>query len=124
MSFEVGIVGTVRASHVMPGRPFPEGEPHSHDYRLEVVIERGELDDDGMVVDLDVLRGALDATIAEIEGADLGERLGMAEVTVERFAGWLHGRIADAVDSLRGATVRVRVWEAPDAFGGYAAPVR
>jgi 6-pyruvoyltetrahydropterin/6-carboxytetrahydropterin synthase len=124
MSFEVGIVRTVRASHVMPGRPLPEGEPHSHDYRLDVVIERGELDDEGMVVDLDVLRGALDATIAEIEGADLGERLGMDEVTVERFAGWLHGRIADAVSSLRGATVRVRVWEAPDAFGGYAAPVR
>jgi 6-pyruvoyltetrahydropterin/6-carboxytetrahydropterin synthase len=124
MSFEVGIVRTVRASHVMPGRPLPEGEPHSHDYRLDVVIERGELDDEGMVVDLDVLRRALDATIAEIEGADLGERLGMDEVTVERFAGWLHGRIADAVGSLAGATVRVRVWEAPDAFGGYAAPVR
>lgn len=123
MSFEVGIVGTVRASHVMPGRPLPEGELHAHDYRLDVVIERDELDDDGMVVDLDVLRQALERTIAEIEGADLGERLRMDEVTVERFAGWLHARIADGVGT-PGATVRVRVWEAPDAFGGYAAPVR
>jgi 6-pyruvoyltetrahydropterin/6-carboxytetrahydropterin synthase len=124
MSFEVGIVGTVRASHVMPGRPLPEGELHSHDYRLDVVIERGELDGEGMVVDLDVLRRALEETIAEIDGADLGERLRMDEVTVERFAGWLHGRIADAVGGMSGAMVRVRVWEAPDAFGGYAAPVR
>jgi 6-pyruvoyltetrahydropterin/6-carboxytetrahydropterin synthase len=124
MSFEVGIVGTVRASHVMPGRPLPEGELHSHDYRLDVVIEREELDGDGMVVDLDVLRQALERTIAEIDGADLGERLRMDEVTVERFAGWLHGRLADAIGTLPGATVRVRVWEAPDAFGGYAAPVR
>jgi 6-pyruvoyltetrahydropterin/6-carboxytetrahydropterin synthase len=124
MSFEVGIVGTVRASHVMPGRPLPEGELHSHDYRLDVVIEREELDGDGMVVDLDVLRQALERTIAEIDGADLGERLPMDEVTVERFAGWLHCRIADAIGTLPGATIRVRVWEAPDAFGGYAAPVR
>jgi 6-pyruvoyltetrahydropterin/6-carboxytetrahydropterin synthase len=124
MSFEVGIVGAVRASHVMPGRPLPEGELHSHDYRLDVVIEREELDGDGMVVDLDVLRQALERTIAEIDGADLGERLRMDEVTVERFAGWLHGRIADAIGTLPGATIRVRVWEAPDAFGGYAAPVR
>ena len=124
MSFEVGIVGTVRASHVMPGRPLPEGELHPHDYRLEVAIERGKLDADGMVVDLDVLRGALDRTIAEIEGADLGERLAMDEVTVERFAGWLHARIAETVGNLRGATIRVRVWETPDAFGGYATPVR
>ena len=124
MSFEVGIVGTVRASHVMPGRPLPEGELHAHDYRLDVVIERDELDDGGMVVDLDVLRQALERTIAEIEGADLGERLRMDEVTVERFAAWLHARIADAVGSVPGGTIRVRVWEAPDAFGGYAAPVR
>lgn len=124
MSFEVGIIGTVRASHVMPGRPLPEGELHSHDYRLDVVIEREELDDEGMVVDLDVLRRAFDRTIAEIDGSDLGERLQTEEVTVERFAGWLHGRIAEAVGTLPGATVRVRVWEAPDAFGGYAAPVR
>ena len=124
MSFEVGVVGTVRASHVMPGRPLPEGELHAHDYRLEVVIERAELDGEGMVVDLDVLRHTLDGAVAEIEGADLGERLGIDEVTVERLAGWLHGRIAEAVDGPDVATVRVRVWETPDAFGGYAAPVR
>ena len=124
MSFEVGIVGTVRASHVMPGRPLPEGELHPHDYRLDVVIERGEVDEGGMVVDLDVLRRALEETITEIAGADLGERLRMEEVTVERFAGWLHARIADALGSLPGGTIHVRVWEAPDAFGGYAAPVR
>lgn len=124
MSFEVGIVGTVRASHVMPGRPLPEGELHSHDYRLDVVIERGDLDRDGMVVDLDVLRQALDDTIARIAGADLGERLQIDEVTVERLAAWLHARIVEAVGSLPGATISVRVWEAPDAFGGYAAPVR
>jgi 6-pyruvoyltetrahydropterin/6-carboxytetrahydropterin synthase len=124
MSFEVGIVGTVRASHMMPGRPLPEGELHAHDYRLEVVVERGALDHEGMVVDLDALRDALDRTIAEIGGADLNERLGIGEVTVERFAGWIHTRIAEAVGGLRGATIRVRVWEAPDAFGGYAAPVR
>jgi 6-pyruvoyltetrahydropterin/6-carboxytetrahydropterin synthase len=108
----------------MPGRPLPEGELHPHDYRLDVVIERGEVDEGGMVVDLDVLRRALEETITEIAGADLGERLRMEEVTVERFAGWLHARIADALGSLPGGTIHVRVWEAPDAFGGYAAPVR
>jgi 6-pyruvoyltetrahydropterin/6-carboxytetrahydropterin synthase len=124
MSFEVGIVGTVRASHVMPGRPLPEGELHAHDYRLDVLIERGELDPEGMVVDLDVLRAALDDTIAGIAGADLGERLQIDEVTVERFAEWLHARISEGIGSAGGATISVRVWEAPDAFGGYAAPVR
>jgi 6-pyruvoyltetrahydropterin/6-carboxytetrahydropterin synthase len=122
MSFEVGIVGNVRASHVMPGRALPEGELHAHDYRLDVTIERDELDGAGMVVDLDALRRSLDTTIGEVAGSDLGERLGIDEVTVERFAGWVHARIADAIGLLPGATIRVRVWEGPRAFGGYAAP--
>jgi 6-pyruvoyltetrahydropterin/6-carboxytetrahydropterin synthase len=122
MSFEVGIVGSVRASHVMPGRPPPEGELHSHDYRVGVTIERDELDEEGMVVDLDALRRSLDAIFAEIAGADLGESLGMEEVTVERFAGWVHARIADEIGRLPSTAIRVRVWEGPEAFGGYAAP--
>jgi 6-pyruvoyltetrahydropterin/6-carboxytetrahydropterin synthase len=124
MSFEAGIVGIVRAAHVMPGRPLPEGDIHSHEYRLEVVVERPELDEAGMAVDLDTLRNALQQTIIEVDGVDLGEHLQLEEVTVERFARWVHARIADAIGSIPDATIRVRVWEAPDAFGGYAAPVR
>jgi 6-pyruvoyltetrahydropterin/6-carboxytetrahydropterin synthase len=122
MSFEVGIAGNVRASHVMPGRPPPEGDRHAHDYRVRVTIEREELDEAGMVVDLDVLRRALDEAIADVAGADLDERLGVEGVTVERFAAWVHARIADAIGVLPDATLRVRVWEDPEAFGGYAAP--
>jgi 6-pyruvoyltetrahydropterin/6-carboxytetrahydropterin synthase len=121
MSFEAGAVGTVRSSHVMPGLPPPEGQLHAHDYRIEATVERGDLDDAGMVVDLDVLRDALRAATSEISGADLNEHLGMPEVTVERFARWVHGRILDGLGDLPGATLRVRIWEAPDAFGGYSA---
>lgn len=122
MSFDVGIVGSVRATHVMPGLPLPEGEPHPHDYRIRVTIERDELDEAGMVVDLDTLRRALETTMAEIAGTDLGERLHMQPVTVERFAAWVHARIAARIGELSGAMIRVRVWEDPQAFGGYSAP--
>lgn len=122
MSFEVGVMGSVRASHVMPGLPPPEGEPHSHDYRMEVAIEGDGLDEAGMLIDLDVLGRALEATMAEIAGIDLGEYLQMPAVTVERFAEWAHGRIAEAIGDVPGATMRVRVWEGTEAFGGYSAP--
>ena len=45
----------------MPGMPPPEGERHSHDYRLDVVVRRDDLDERGMVVDLDLLDQALDS---------------------------------------------------------------
>jgi 6-pyruvoyltetrahydropterin/6-carboxytetrahydropterin synthase len=45
-------------------------------------------------------------------------------VTVEVFARWLHGAVADAVRAGGGEMLTVRVWESPVAFGGYGAPVR
>ena len=57
--YEAGTALQVRAFHVMPGMPPPEGERHSHDYRLEVVVRRDDLDERGMVLDLDLLDQAL-----------------------------------------------------------------
>jgi 6-pyruvoyltetrahydropterin/6-carboxytetrahydropterin synthase len=121
--YETGTAVGVRAFHVMPGMPPPEGERHSHDYRLDVVVRREHLDERGMVVDLDVLDRALREAAAHVDGADL-ERIRPPEalaVTVEVFARWLHGQLADALGRLPGATLAVRVWENPDAFGGYTA---
>jgi len=120
MSYAVGVVGTVRAKHVMPGLPLPEGAPHDHDYRIEVSVERSGLDEAGMVVDIDVLRRALAAVTDRMTGADLGEVLETDEaVTVERLSHWLHAGLAEALGSLPLAQMTVRVWEGPDAFGAY-----
>ena len=123
--YEVGAAVNVRALHVMPGVQGPEGELHAHDYRIEVVVEREELDDHGMVCDLDVLDAALQATAAHVRDADL-ERIRPREaeaVTVEVFARWAHDRIAAALRSGRGQMLTVRVWESPEAHGGYRASI-
>jgi 6-pyruvoyltetrahydropterin/6-carboxytetrahydropterin synthase len=125
--YETGTAVVVRAFHTMPGLPPPEGERHSHDYRLEVVVSREDLDERGMVVDLDVLQGALDGVVAQLADADLDEVIarpeGVDAVTVERFADWLHARLGAGVGPLPGATVAVRVWESAVAFGGRSGPV-
>ncbi len=125
--YETGTALEVRAFHVMPGMPPPEGERHSHDYRLDVVVRRDHLDDRGMVVDLDALGAALRAAAGEVDGADLdqvmGRPPGAAGVTVEHFAAWLHERLASPLEPLPGGVLAVRVWESPVAFGGYTAPL-
>ena len=126
MSYEVGTAVEVRALHVMPGAPEPEGSLHAHDYRFEVLVERGELDSAGMVCDLDVLHAALAQVADEVRDADL-EKIRPPEaeaVTVEVFARWAHGELAPAVRKGGGEILGVRVWESPVAFGGYRAPVR
>jgi 6-pyruvoyltetrahydropterin/6-carboxytetrahydropterin synthase len=119
--YEAGTAARVRAFHVMPGLPPPEGERHSHDYRLEVVTSRHGLDDRGMVVDLDVLDRALREVTSRLDGSDLDRVVGEDVVTVEVFARWLHSELAVALGPIPEATLAVRVWESPDAFGGYTA---
>src|SRR5260370_3174006 len=70
---EVGLSRSVRAFHIMPGLPGPEGQLHDHDYRIEIVVDREQLDDRGMVCDLDVLAAALAELTSPVEGPNLSE---------------------------------------------------
>ena len=124
MTYEVGLSRNVRAFHVMPGLPGPEGQLHDHDYRIETVVSRDQLDDRAMVCDLDVLEEALARLTERIEGRNLEEiRPADAEaVTVEVFARWVHDTLSAAIAAGGGATLAVRIWETPVAFGGYRGP--
>ena len=121
--YEVGASEHVTAWHVMPGMEGPEGELHSHDYRIDVVVTREELDDEGMVCDLDVLRAALAGATAQVRDRNLEviQPAGADAVTVEIFARWVHDQLAAALEDDGVGTLQVRVWETPEAFGGYAA---
>jgi 6-pyruvoyltetrahydropterin/6-carboxytetrahydropterin synthase len=123
--FEVGASRPLRALHRLPWGSEAEREPHEHEYRIEVVVGSARLDERGVVCDLDVLGAALRDVVGRLEGRDLDEiKPGDADgVTVELLARWLHGELRDAVQHSGGDWLAVRVWEAPDAFGGYRAPV-
>jgi 6-pyruvoyltetrahydropterin/6-carboxytetrahydropterin synthase len=120
---EVGLSRNVRAFHIMPGMPGPEGQLHDHDYRIDVVVDREQLDERGMVCDLDVLEAALTELTDRVDGRNLEEiRPAEAEaVTVEVFARWVYDSLAPTVLAAGAETLAVRVWETPVAFGGYRA---
>jgi 6-pyruvoyltetrahydropterin/6-carboxytetrahydropterin synthase len=125
-SFEVGASVPLRAFHRLPWADGPEGEPHAHDYRVEVVVERSALDERGMVIDLDVLQAGLDLVVGSLDGQDLDERVdaeGTEAVTVEILARWLHRELRDTVRAAGADALSFRVWESPDAFGGYRGAV-
>src|ERR1700735_364273 len=70
---EVGLSRSVRAFHIMPGMPGPEGQLHDHDYRIDIVVDREQLDERGMVCDLDVLEAALTELTHRVDGRNLEE---------------------------------------------------
>ncbi|HEX4538740.1 MAG TPA: 6-carboxytetrahydropterin synthase [Acidimicrobiales bacterium] len=125
VAYQVGTAMEVRALHVMPGVEGPEGRLHAHDYRIELLVERTTLGEEGMVCDLDLLDGALSEIVESVRGRDLEtiRPVDAEAVTVEIFARWAHDAMAAAVRSAGGEMLTVRVWESPVAFGGYRAPV-
>lgn len=121
--YETGTAVEVRALHCMPGLPLPEGELHAHDYRIEIVARRHELDSQGMVVDLDLLNDALGQIADAVRDRNLDEVVGTAPVTVEVFARWVHGELGQRLQQDGDLGIRVRVFESPEQFGGYAGSV-
>jgi 6-pyruvoyltetrahydropterin/6-carboxytetrahydropterin synthase len=121
--FEVGASTSFRAFHRMPDEPPPENERHPHDYRVEVVAERERLDGRGMVVNLDVLTGALAEVADRLRERDLSEICEADAVTVEILSSWIHERLAEPLRAEGAEAVGVRVWESEDAFGGVRARV-
>jgi 6-pyruvoyltetrahydropterin/6-carboxytetrahydropterin synthase len=122
--FEVGTAVSVRSLHRMPVEG-PEGELHPHDYRIEVVVTRPELDQHGMVVDLDALHHALQQIVGSLAGRNL-EAIrppGAEAVTVEVFAQWVHGQLTRSLIADAGGDLTVRVWESDTAFGGFRGPL-
>ena len=122
--YHVGTAVEFVALHVMPGMEGPEGTLHSHDYRLEVVLDREALDGHGMVCDLDILDEIL-ASIATTLGGKNLEMIRPADteaVTVEVLARWSHEQFATGLAKSGVDDIHVRVYENPIAFGGYSSP--
>jgi 6-pyruvoyltetrahydropterin/6-carboxytetrahydropterin synthase len=120
--YHVGTAAEFVAFHVMPEMEGPEGTLHSHDYRLDVVLDRAELDAAGMVCDLDVLHTVMDDIVEIVSGKNL-ELIRPADataVTVEVFARWSHQQIAAALAGSGVDQIHVRIYENPVAFGGYS----
>lgn len=120
----VGTAVEVRAFHVMPDVEGPEGELHSHDYRIEVDVKRERLDERGMVCDLDVLDAALAATAETVRDRNLEiiRPPDMIAVTVEVFARWAYDQIVAALGDVDDGQLTVRIWESAEAYGGYQGP--
>lgn len=123
--YEVGTAAEFTAWHVMPDMDGPEGELHTHDYRLEVVVRRAELDERGMVADLDVLTDAVEKTVASVRDQDL-ETIrppDVRAVTVEVLARWAHDEIRGLIAAEGAEELAVRVYEDPVSFGGHIGPI-
>ena len=101
--------------------PGPEGEPHEHDYRVEVCFSGPRLDDHGYLVDIDAVDDALDDLLVRYDGVLLNDlpEFGDANPSVERFARHLGDGLVERTPTGTPTGLTVRLWEGPDAWAAY-----
>lgn len=101
--------------------PGPEGEPHAHDYRVEVRFVGPTLDDFGYLVDIDRVEDVLDELVDRYRGTllnDLPEFEG-ENPSVERFARRFGDAVAERVETDTPTGLAVRLWEGDDAWASH-----
>ena len=68
--YEVGVARTFHAAHQLEESP-TGGDHHEHDYRVEAIVRGGELQANGMLLNLDALGAAADECLKELESTEL-----------------------------------------------------
>lgn len=121
--FEVGVVAHFEAAHRLRGDFGPATRPHGHTYRVEVRARGVALQADGTLCDLGLLQAAAQQALAGLHYRDLDELEAFRgdNTTGEVVARFVFDQVAPRLAGAGLATLRVRVWESPQAFASYEA---
>jgi 6-pyruvoyltetrahydropterin/6-carboxytetrahydropterin synthase len=120
--YEVAVTREFDAMHYLVGGDWgEENQPHSHHYRVEVVLSGPTLDRFGYVVDITLLNHAVDELVGYAAGKTLNNLPEFADLnpSIEHFARiWCHG-LLKTLDTDALSVVRVRIWENEIAWASY-----
>jgi 6-pyruvoyltetrahydropterin/6-carboxytetrahydropterin synthase len=120
--FEVGVLEDFIAQHYLVGGDFgPEGNLHSHHYRVEVTVSGAELDAHGFLIDIVRLKSELGRLVARFRGHTLNE---LAELEgqnpgVEVVSRAMALALASALGEGGASALRVKLWENDSAWASY-----
>jgi 6-pyruvoyltetrahydropterin/6-carboxytetrahydropterin synthase len=105
--------------------PGPEGEPHSHHYRVELEFRGPELNGYDYLVDIDDAEAALADLADRYRDTMLNDRPEFEgyNPSVERFARVVFERVTDRVTDDTVTELGVTVWEDEEAAASYDAAV-
>jgi 6-pyruvoyltetrahydropterin/6-carboxytetrahydropterin synthase len=107
--------------HLIGGDWGKENEPHTHPYRLELLLEGGKLNEHGYLFDLVEVESKLDHLLEEYSGKDLNtlpEFEGL-NPSLEHFARILCTRFAQMMSGIQLTGISLKLWESQSAWASY-----
>jgi len=120
--YTVGVLRDFVAQHFLFGGDWGrENQLHSHHYRMEAIFEGDKLDRHGYLLDIAVVKVALDAVVERFRDRTLNElpELGGQNPGLEPFARVLAESLAGRLDTAGLSGLTIKLWENEEAFATY-----
>jgi 6-pyruvoyltetrahydropterin/6-carboxytetrahydropterin synthase len=124
--YNLGVAREFKARHYLIGGDWgAENVEHSHRYRMELVLEKKDLDSHGFLVDIVEVERHLDEVVADFQGKTLNAIDAFAGVnpSIERLATLLQKIFRERLRSLQLDALTVKVWEDDIAWTSYRMPL-
>lgn len=117
--YQIAVRRDFSAKHFLMGENRgKEGRPHSHQYTVELSLEGPELNEEGFLVDIDVVKGRLDLLLSRIEDQNLNSlpEIAGTNPSIERLAAYICDGIEIEDGCAELASMTVKVWEDDEAW--------
>jgi 6-pyruvoyltetrahydropterin/6-carboxytetrahydropterin synthase len=125
--YTVGVRDHIMVAHSLEGEQFGLAQRlHGATYTVSVEIEREELTDSGILIDIGVLRAELRKVLDDLDYRNLDEHPAFAgrRSTTEMIARHIHRELGLSLPVTSGATLSITLDESPTAWARYRAPIR
>ena|SRR5437867_5292291 len=125
--YTIGVRDHIMVAHSLKGDVFgPAQGLHGATYHVGVEIEREELDENGIVIDIGLFRSRLRAVLDEIDYKNLDDHPSFEgkRSTTELIARYIHRELGRRLPVTAGTTLTVTLDESPVAWARYRAPIR
>ena len=121
--YEIEVTGQFSAEHSLKLYDGAWEKPHSHDWKVSVVMRSEKLDSMGVVVDFEAVKPALKKALAEFDKQSINDhpdfKGGKRNPSAENVAKLIFERLSQNFKSANAKFVKVTVWEMPDASASY-----
>lgn len=122
--YELGVKRVFLANHYLVGGDWGEENiEHSHNYQLEIVLEKNQLDQHGFLVDIVEVERHLDEVVAQFAGKTLNALPAFSALnpSIERLATVIHELFRSRLADYGLESLKVILWEDEIAWTSYRA---
>lgn len=122
--FKLGVKRVFLANHYLIGGDWGEENiEHSHNYQLEIVLEKNQLDQHGFLVDIVEVERHLDEVVAQFAGKTLNALPAFSGLnpSIERLAIAIHELFRARLTDYGLESLKVIIWEDEIAWTSYRA---